>query len=118
MKLTNKLPKRIKDRWVKALRSGEYTQGADCLYSDNGGQKNYCCLGVLGKLCGLSDTVIDDKPLPVNLLSSDMKAYPPLLRQESTDEKGKDTIVGKLASMNDSGKWSFKRIASYIEKYL
>lgn len=34
----------IKDRWVSALRSGDYKQGTQCLLSESG---NYCCLGVL-----------------------------------------------------------------------
>jgi hypothetical protein len=34
----------IKDRWVNALRSGDYVQGTHCLLSESG---SYCCLGVL-----------------------------------------------------------------------
>lgn len=34
----------IKDRWVNALRSGDYEQGTHCLLSESG---SYCCLGVL-----------------------------------------------------------------------
>lgn len=33
----------IKQKWVDALRSGEYKKGTEYLYSDNG----FCCLGVL-----------------------------------------------------------------------
>ncbi len=33
----------IKQRWVEALRSGQYTQGTEYLRRDN----DYCCLGVL-----------------------------------------------------------------------
>jgi hypothetical protein len=34
----------VKDRWVNALRSGDYKQGTQCLLSEQG---SYCCLGVL-----------------------------------------------------------------------
>ena len=34
----------VKDRWVNALRSGDYKQGTQCLLSESG---SYCCLGVL-----------------------------------------------------------------------
>jgi predicted nucleotidyltransferase len=33
----------IKEKWINALRSGEYKQGKGCLY--NG--ESFCCLGVL-----------------------------------------------------------------------
>ncbi len=36
--------KRIKTRWLKALRGGKYKQGTEQLKTDEGG---YCCLGVL-----------------------------------------------------------------------
>lgn len=41
-----KLRKKIKRKWLKALRSGEYQQGMRRLASVNG-QTTYCCLGVL-----------------------------------------------------------------------
>lgn len=39
--------KDIKKRWVAALRSGKYKQGASCLKDHNG---SFCCLGVLTEL--------------------------------------------------------------------
>jgi hypothetical protein len=36
----------IKDRWVAALRSGEFKQGRNCLRMDD----LFCCLGVLTEL--------------------------------------------------------------------
>lgn len=41
----------IKERWVTALRSGEYEQGKGYLrLSDGKGKDHYCCLGVLSEL--------------------------------------------------------------------
>ena len=131
MKITNKLPKRLKAKWVKALRSGKYVQGTEELlkthYDDdddddsseeNQDQDQYCCLGVLAKICGLADTDLRNVELPSELSPDLCNKFPPMLRQEVEDENDKPTIVGKLTKMNDSGNWSFKRIASYIERYL
>ena len=38
------MKKSIKDKWVKALRSGKYEQGKNYLHSADG---KFCCLGVL-----------------------------------------------------------------------
>lgn len=41
----------IKDRWVKALRSGKFKQGKDRLCGvTKDGKRQYCCLGVLSQL--------------------------------------------------------------------
>lgn len=40
-------PKEVRQLWVKALRSGEYKQGKECLKTVDG---KYCCLGVLTDL--------------------------------------------------------------------
>src|ERR1044072_871955 len=40
-----KLPKEIKEKWLKALRGGRYRQGTGQLKNEMNG--SYCCLGVL-----------------------------------------------------------------------
>jgi hypothetical protein len=45
----------IKERWVTALRSGEYRQGRGSLHPD---ADTYCCLGVLCSLHRLSREAI------------------------------------------------------------
>jgi len=42
--------KRMKTKWIKALRSGRYKQGRGRLKTEKG---SYCCLGVLNKVCKL-----------------------------------------------------------------
>lgn len=44
----------IKTKWLEALRSGEYTQ-ADSLIQETGGQRSFCCLGVLNDISGLGE---------------------------------------------------------------
>lgn len=43
-----------KDRWIAALRSGEYTQGRHrlCVDDGDGDGRAYCCLGVLAEMDG------------------------------------------------------------------
>jgi len=43
------LPVDIKEKWLNALRSGEYTKGREYLCSDN----KYDCLGVLCEIQGI-----------------------------------------------------------------
>lgn len=45
------MKKEIADKWTKALRSGEYKQGAGALKRDD----CYCCLGVLCDISGLGE---------------------------------------------------------------
>lgn len=44
-KITIRMPKRRLAKWLKALRSGEYTQGTMALFNES--DTSYCCLGVL-----------------------------------------------------------------------
>lgn len=45
------MKKDIKDKWLTALRSGEYQQAEKVLRSeDDNGRASYCCLGVLCEL--------------------------------------------------------------------
>lgn len=37
----------VKEKWIKALESGEYTQGMGYLKSELKGEYFFCCLGVL-----------------------------------------------------------------------
>jgi len=51
-----KFTQEVKDNWLKALKSGKYTQGFTKLISKKGEQYNisgkteYCCIGILGKI--------------------------------------------------------------------
>ncbi len=49
-KVTIKMPKTLLDKWLKALRSGEYKQGRGTLYCKK--SDSYCCLGVLQAVQG------------------------------------------------------------------
>lgn len=49
-----RLPKAFAEKWLAALRSGNYKQTSACLYAPN--QDAFCCLGVVGNLCGIPNS--------------------------------------------------------------
>lgn len=113
-KVEAKLPIAFKKKWVKALRSGDYLQAKSALYdrTANGYKGGYCCLGIAcviqhPKLNLQGGWIIDDT-------AKKAKNVPSVLKGNEDNNE----LVEKLSSMNDSGKWSFNRIATYVEKYL
>jgi hypothetical protein len=102
------MDKQIKDKWLKALRSGRYKQGTGTLVDDTG---MYCCLGVLARVQGAKTEDMRSN----SYLQNDLAKYKAGLRIASQNI---------LAKMNDGvdyrgafiGKKSFKEIADYIEK--
>jgi hypothetical protein len=121
-------------KWVEALRSGKYKQGTGQLrqprrlanhrYSKT--RYDYCCLGVLGNICGIGPEAMHGN----NLLYGDLKIKCGIRSAMGTpyDEWGYMTEAAlrhaadgemvkyvNLATANDRGV-SFRRIASWIEK--
>lgn len=101
---------RLKEEWVKALRSGDYEQGTVRLCNDD---DQFCCLGVL------ADIAIDSFWLPRWggwMLDEGDRA---LTLGTDIEKKlrlhGKD--IGHLIEMNDGGS-SFETIANWIEENL
>lgn len=102
----------IKEKWLKALRSGKYKQGKYYLRNN---KNEFCCLGVL---CNLVDPKEwDDEP--VDYFSYDnMKSFPGVRFFDSIDvDADEEKHMSEFASMNDEGK-SFKEIADVIERIL
>jgi hypothetical protein len=108
--------KEIADRWVTALRSGQYrkTKGKLCRVAKNG-NKGWCCLGVLTDL--YNKEYKDDQA----------RVSGGFLPHETMNWSGMRTRVGKLCynntttdlvNLNDckKSKRSFSRIADIIEK--
>jgi hypothetical protein len=114
------MDKKIKARWVKALRSGKFKQGKKSLYQQTPkGVDKFCCLGVLMHL-------IEPTPWkPVAGINEHgniefygyggCTGYP---HQRTMFMAGLTTEqANELADMND-GSSSFKAIAKHIEKTL
>ena len=115
------IDKDLKEKWVKALRSGDYKQGKEYLKQfDSSGQASFCCLGVLADLAD-PDSWADLKQADVG----------PRRQQIAND----DTEFGEscgvpagfrnmLMSQNDGSAEYFKnaqtfdQIADYIEENL
>ena len=89
-----------KEKWIAALRSGEFRQTKDNLHSHDG----FCCLGVLRHIADPADERTEE--------------YEQLLSDEQLQGFGfSHRIQEHLAQMNDDGE-SFDVIADYIEANL
>jgi len=106
-----KLPKKFKEKWLKALRSGEYKQGEGHLYQDG----CYCCLGIACLIAGMSTEKMG-KHATINAEIDDVRV--PKIIKNRYDQVN---LVTTLFSMNDGlsrSRRSFKQIANWIEKNL
>lgn len=106
------MDKVIKEKWIAALRSGEYTQAQNRLRIKNGDNSfSYCCLGVLCNIIDPdgwkdADCWLYDGKEQAGIPSALCGPYDISLRSQ-----------WDLAEMNDNGK-NFTEIADYIEKNL
>ncbi len=108
MPKTNKLTKKLKKEWIRALRSGEYKQCEEYLHLDGG----FCCLGVLLDINEDVDWEQDegDDFWTANI---DGITHNHLYGQKIIGE----AAAKRLANKNDRGE-SFNMIADWIEKNL
>lgn len=96
--------KDIKDRWVTALRSGEYKQCKGVLMEKE--PRAYCCLGVLSLL---ADLPTEDHEEDFNSLMS---------VDDILDAVVSPHEQNTLICMNDDFGKDFNEIADYIEENL
>lgn len=103
------MDKELKEKWVTALRSGEYRQTTGELKDEYG----YCCLGVLCDIANVKrdgGVFVDNAGFPLRGDGSSYgKFYPRFARLYST----RNTLM----RMNDTGK-SLEQIADWIEDNL
>lgn len=107
-----KLPADFKEKWIKALRSGEYEQSTGFLY--NPAQGGYCCLGVACNISGIPKeklVSVGDIWSLNKILNEDLTGIPDILKEEN--ETG--SLVFQLIQMNDTSGMSFGQIADWIE---
>lgn len=101
----NKLPQEFKEKWVAALKSGDYKQGKMRLHNQE--ENTYCCLGVLCAITGVESSRDEyiwgfpEEQIPVMLQGN--RSNP---------------VVNNLVRMNDRYGKSFSEIADYIEQNL
>lgn len=109
----------VKQKWVAALRSGEYKQGQKRLRNEEGfGDVTYCCLGVLvdlyckehnttfGQVCEYGREVLPDRVV-------EWAGIDPGLYQNNPEVDGR-----VLAEWNDIQMAGFDHIAELIERNL
>ena len=121
--------KEIKARWVEALRSGNYEQGLHNLRRGS----EFCCLGVLCDIVK-DDVNCDWLPKEDNFgtfykfaesdeilpelvaIHAGLKGCSPEV--QVTVKCGNEEAVGSqaLTNLNDSGEYSFERLADLIEE--
>lgn len=105
-----RLPKEFAEKWIDALRSGEYKQGEAELYTPKTG--TFCCLGVCARIGGNKPSDISGFPY---LTYARLLNIPKELFGNSTNK-----LVSKLTHMNDGAmgerKHTFPEIASWLEE--
>lgn len=119
-----KLPKRVKAKWVKALRSGKYQQGRlDLKAVDHLGNTRYCCIGVLCEL--LNPESLHKGKMNHNAGLPGPSTFKPevesVLRQSISKGDSKHHLMGYLANVNDGRREmarSFAEIADWIQENL
>ena len=124
-------------KWVKALRSSEYTQAREALITEGtGGSCSYCCLGVLAVVLGaevVEDDDDDDEEeeegfrvrLKLDGAIVDDMGY---VGEQIINSFGRNiseylgglevATISHLIHMNDDDGNSFDEIADYIEEVL
>ena len=106
------LPREFAEKWVKALRSGEYKQGRGLLHSNFG----YCCLGVAGFICGATNEMLKYAggylhTEPIYFNQDVIKNIP----VELHGTRSRNELIYELTVMNDGGT-DFPHIADWIEQ--
>lgn len=100
-----------KDKWLNALRSGEYKQGKNALFERE--DETYCCLGVLGNCAfNLSRDMMDGSAT----LHHDFSTVPGYMRPILAGTN--QSLQGLCIEMNDTQRMSFAQIADVLELYL
>lgn len=118
--------KSLMKRWVKALRSGVYTQGTEYLSGvegpEHGETVTHCCLGVLCEISDLPIAVNQDSLLTdiqvekLGLKSDNGQLNKPYKTKQVSVKSSKGVKYGNdLATLNDAG-LTFKQIALIIER--
>lgn len=121
-----KMSKKVKRAWVKALRSGEYKQGMGHLCQASAdGTDRFCCLGVLCDIMipgnwvhGTSDMA--DRHEAYSLAPADSPHHDMFGVPSASCEEWNLSMDAheQLVAMNDYKERSFKQIANWIDKHL
>jgi hypothetical protein len=104
--------KEIRDKWLAALRSGEYKQTTSVLRRTISGEPKYCCLGVLCEVAGVPREDIDTRGISTYDFGEEgsFEGEPP------ADFLGLSAWqINQLTCKNDIDGLNFTAIADWIE---
>jgi hypothetical protein len=116
----------VKEKWIEALRSGDYEQGKGALSIAG----TYCCLGVLCEIAVKDGVpVVKSGDESGNAYYDGRSELPPLSvvnwafpghdrDKWSIDGMWEITPDHHLPSLNDAQNWSFEQIADLVEQKL
>ena len=109
------MTKSLRNRWVKALRSGKYTQGQGKLRNvDN----QFCCLGVLADVCDVTWRRLRPNELRRHCGFTRWERWGADLPSDHPQFGLSQPQLLALIRLNDDCGWTFKRIAKWIEKHV
>lgn len=106
--------KKVKEKWLEALRSGEYEQGSGYLRTTN---DSFCALGVLCDVAVKDGVEVTVEKVGILYKYDSRVGFPPrsvTLWAGFDEDYGIESII---SGKNDSGE-SFEKIADFIEKDL
>lgn len=102
----------VRDMWVEALRSGEFSQTRNALKKHDG----HCCLGVLCEIH--PDVQFEDGPGGDTAVHTAYRHHNELPSSLLTAIELSRFQMGRLMILNDDEHMSFDQIAEHIEKNL
>lgn len=116
--------KEIAKIWCDALRSGEYKQGTGVLHDLD--HNTFCCLGVLCDLAVKAGIGVTPKPAfgfntydnAFNMLPDSVKKWAGMFNGGGRLKSDGCTNDNALFRLNDEKKFSFVKIADFIEEHV
>ena len=105
----------VKQKWLSALRSGDYKQTQNYLYADNG----FCCLGVLCDLYGKEHNVewnFDEDGDYYRFQNNQSSLPRPVVEWAGVEDCDPYIDGVTLSELNDNGS-TFNKIADIIEEH-
>lgn len=117
-----RLPKEFGEKWLAALRSGNYVQGGACLlsyeelddFSVDINKKSYCCLGVACALTGVKEKIYSGEYFVSE--ESDINIKYMLEKEYPKELIGEADLPYLLALLNDGIKTDKYHINTYLSK--
>ena len=119
---TAKQQKENWNKWIAALRSGEYSQGRLQLHSVDCSYETFCCVGVACKILALDSWPRDTAPEDAASIYYEVAfgkvpttAIAPLDLHDLLGIDEQHAPFEVLYSLNDEEWWTFNQIAEYLE---